>query len=324
MLERKLNFDWNLLRTFVVIMQKQSISRAAVALNLTQPAVSTALQRLEMQLGHQLIRRGGTLFEVTPQGAILYSESLEVLSKISRLHDRLVDADKEVAGVVRLSLASHVVSPLLDHVLREFHDVHPNIRYEIEVGKSTRILEEIAGGALTAGICLVYQRSEKLEYRRLLTEHFGLFCGRNHRLFGQSGLEVADILEECMVSFQTDQLNDSLWPVAQMRNELRMTGKIVGVSPNLEEVRRMIMAGLGIGPLPIHAVDDEVVHEVLWRLPPYDNLPAIDVFVVTNPRSKFSRAESLFLQHLFAALSVDPVATDKPEGQGRTRLLSDK
>src|SRR3546814_5485981 len=32
-----------------------------------------------------------------------------------------------------------------------------------------------------AGICLVYQKNDQLEYRKLMTEHFGLFCGRNHR-----------------------------------------------------------------------------------------------------------------------------------------------
>lgn len=43
--------DWNLLRTFLVIGQEGSISRAAARLHLSQPAVSQALRRLEEQLG---------------------------------------------------------------------------------------------------------------------------------------------------------------------------------------------------------------------------------------------------------------------------------
>ncbi len=39
--------DWNLLRTYLTIMQERSISRAAARLHLTQPAVSQALKRLE-------------------------------------------------------------------------------------------------------------------------------------------------------------------------------------------------------------------------------------------------------------------------------------
>jgi len=49
--------DWNLLRTFRVIGQELSISRAAARLHLTQPAISQALKRLEEQLDCQLIAR---------------------------------------------------------------------------------------------------------------------------------------------------------------------------------------------------------------------------------------------------------------------------
>ena len=49
--------DWNLLRTFLVIVQERSISGAAAKLHLTQSAVSQALKRLEEQLDRRLIER---------------------------------------------------------------------------------------------------------------------------------------------------------------------------------------------------------------------------------------------------------------------------
>jgi hypothetical protein len=53
------NLDWNLLRTFVVIVEEESITRAASRLLRRQPAISLALQRLETDLGMRLIERGG-------------------------------------------------------------------------------------------------------------------------------------------------------------------------------------------------------------------------------------------------------------------------
>lgn len=47
--------DWNLLRTFLVIVQERSFSRAAIRLHITQPAVSQALKRLEDTLGCTLV-----------------------------------------------------------------------------------------------------------------------------------------------------------------------------------------------------------------------------------------------------------------------------
>ena len=63
--------DWNLLRTFLVVVQEGGITSAATRLCLTQPAVSLALKRLEQHLGRQLIQRGGGRFRVTEAGEIV-------------------------------------------------------------------------------------------------------------------------------------------------------------------------------------------------------------------------------------------------------------
>ena len=54
--------DWNLLRTFIVIVQEESVSRAAARLYLSQPAVSLSLKRLEERLGQRLIERDSHVF----------------------------------------------------------------------------------------------------------------------------------------------------------------------------------------------------------------------------------------------------------------------
>ena len=54
--------DWNLLRTYLALMQERSLSRAAARLHVTQPAVSHALRRLEDALGRKLIERRGAQF----------------------------------------------------------------------------------------------------------------------------------------------------------------------------------------------------------------------------------------------------------------------
>ena len=54
----------------------------------------------------------------------------------------------------------------------------------------------------------------------------------------------------------------------------------IGTSSHLEEVKRLIIAGFGFGPLPIHVVEDDVRAGRLWRLPPYDGAPMVDVHLV--------------------------------------------
>ncbi|MGD2129143.1 MAG: LysR family transcriptional regulator [Lysobacterales bacterium] len=297
------HLDWNLLRTFAVIVQAESISRAASILNRTQPAVSSALQRLEEQLGYKLIQRGGARFELTAEGSILFRESIELLSRFRRLRWILADTTSEIAGDINLALASHVESPLLDESLKKFHETYPKTRYHIEVCESAKVAEYVLQATVTAGVCLVYNKHRNLKYQRLFTEHFGLFCGRDHPLFGETALTVKDLRDEKFVSFQTDRIDDALWAVALMRNQNEMTGPIVGVSPSLHEVRRMIISGIGIGPLPIHAVEADVRQGLLWRLPPYSEAPSVSIYFLTNPECNHTRAEVLFLDFMKSQIS---------------------
>lgn len=296
--------DWNLLRTYTVIVRCDSLSRASEELCLTQPAVSNALRRLEEQVGYKLIRRGGSAFDVTTEGRILYAESMEILAQINRMTERLSDTHKEISGEINLKVASHIVYPPYDKILMDFHRQFPNITFRTEVTESGDIANHLLQKNITAGIGLVFQKESKIEYQYLFSEYYGFYCGRGHRLFGKKNLDISALQNEDYVSFQTDNAEGALWPVALLRTQMGLTGKVVAMSKNVEEVRQFIAIGMGIGALPIHVVEPEVERGVLWRLPPYTGCPKIDNYIMTNKKTNYSRAETLFLNFLKSEVSA--------------------
>ena len=302
------DLDWNLLRTFVVVADAGSITRAAEVLGLQQPSVSSALKRLEGHLGRQLIDRRPGRFALTEAGRLLYDEAVDITGAILRIGTAIREVQEEVRGHVSIAIASHVVCPLLNDALREFHARHPAATLSIDVSSSREALDKLVARRASFAICLVKDRNPKLEYRRLFREFFGLFCGPSHPLFGRKGLSTTDLAGEASVSFVTDHMNDALRPVTLMRAAAGLEDRVVGSSSNLEEVRRMIVAGLGIGPLPLHVVREDVAMGRLWRLPPYDDPPAIDVHVVWNPRAQVNRAEASLLRGLLEKIDQTPEA----------------
>ncbi|RCK52452.1 LysR family transcriptional regulator [Thalassospira profundimaris] len=302
----KRRFDWNLLHTFTVIVEERSITGAANRLLLRQPSVSNALKRLEDQIGARLIDRERGRFEVTEQGLALYHECREICGAIGRLSDVMQDSGSQLTGHLHLWMASHVVFPPLDDALFEFNRQHPHVTYEINVATSSHVVSQVLSQQASFGICLVNEQHPRLDYRRLYREHFGFFCGPTHHLFGRQDVTLADLRHEAFVSFSTDQLSDALAPVAVLRAREGMKGKVIATSPHLEEVRRLINAGLGIGPLPIHVVKSALDRGVLWQLPPYEAPPAIDIYLVTNPRMSLGRAERFFIDNLTSRLAAAP------------------
>lgn len=301
------DLDWNLLRTFVVIAEGKSITRAAERLNLKQPSVSNALRRLEDRIGTRLVDRDATRFELTEAGLMLYEQAVEVFGTISQLPDLMQGMAGAVTGHVSIALASHVVSPLFDRALSAFHTAHPRANLTIAVAESLEVVQRVRERRASFGICLMRERDPALSYTMVYREHFGFFCGPGHRLYGRKDLTLADLREESSVSFQTDNISDALRPVALLRSEAKLRGNVVGVSSSLEEVRRMIVAGLGIGPLPLHVARRDVDDGLLWRLPPYDNPPAVDIYLVTNPEKRMNRAEKALVEALEAEIAATPV-----------------
>lgn len=296
------------MRTFVVIVEQGGITAAATRLLRRQPTVSAALRRLEMQIGNKLIERGGGTFRLTASGRGLYQECAEIYSNIARLEDLTHAAAKEMTGNIRILLASHVVTPILDKVLMDFHREHPNVSFSIDVESSRDVTQGVLEKTAALGICLLDRRVAKLNYELIYREYFGFFCGPAHPLYGKSNLTIDDLRQCSGVSFETDSMEDALRPVAMFRKTHDLDHNIVGRSANLEEVRRMIVCGLGIGPLPIHVVAQDTDSDTLWRLPPYTDPPAVDIFVVTNPSKRLSKAEAAFIKVLKQQITSETVA----------------
>ncbi len=299
--------DWNLLRTFMVIVQEQGVTRAATRLCLTQPAVSQALKRLEDQLGRSLIERGQGRFRVTEAGEVIYAEVLEIYGNISRFGVLVRDIREEISGHVRILLASRIHSHLFDRMLERFHATHPQVTFRLDVMASADVHTAIQQKTGSLGICLMREPPPLVEHALFMRQLFRFYCGPRHPLFGRRDLSLNDLRGEKFVSFTSDQIGGVLSPLTVFRAQEGIESRVVGASVNLEEVRRMIVAGLGIGPLPQHVAERDVRDGLLWPLPPEEGVAPVDIHLLWNPAAKMNRAERAFIELCRAAVDAVPL-----------------
>ncbi|MFK3792011.1 MAG: LysR family transcriptional regulator [Pseudomonas piscis] len=296
--------DWNLLRTFRVIGQELSISRAAARLHLTQPAVSQALKRLEEQLGRQLIARRGPRFALTEVGEQIFALAGEIYGQVSQVGSVLEQPADEVIGKVRLLIISRICNERFDQFLADFHRQHPRVDLEVDVMRSSDIVSALQEKTATLGLSLNRRPQPRLEQRLFLRQRYAFFCGKHHPLFGRADVAEGDLQRENFVSFTSDQIGGMLSPLTIFRDQQGFSGRIVASSPSLEEVRRLVIAGFGIGCLPEHVVAADVDSGLLWRLPPHEGIADVDIHLLWNREQRLSRAEALFLERLQACLDT--------------------
>ncbi len=290
------NLDWNLLRTFMVVVEQKSITKAADFLGLKQPTVSAALKRLEEMTGHRLIIRKPNQFRVTSAGEILYYECSTIFGSVSQLPSLLERGEEELCGQLNIVVASHVMCPHFDKLLQTFAEMHRRVSFSIAVADSEEITNRVAQNRASFGVCLLNKIPQNLQADILYREYFALYCGPSHRLFGRTDIDIAELEGEPSVSFQTEVEGGPLEPVANLRARIQAATRWRGVSSNLVELRRMIIANIGIGALPVHIAQREVMRGLLHQLPPYHDLPMVNVHFVSNPKRRFAEAEAEFLR----------------------------
>lgn len=292
----------------MVVVDEGGITPAAHFLGLKQPTISAALKRLEVITGRKLINRSPKHFSVTPWGRVLHAEASIIFGTVAQLPDLLGDLEDDVTGQISLAVASHVVSSHFDAVLERFNVAYPHVNYTIATMGSAEVIVYLQQNRMTCGVCLFHEPPTGLDARVLYREHFGLFCGPSHHMYGRDDIDITELVNEDFVSFETDEINGPLSGVAHMRKRFGMRPDPKGLSSNLPEVRRMIVANIGIGALPLHVAREDVNSGLLWQVPPYKSLPAVDIHLLTNARRSLNRAEQALLEMLNAELDLLPLA----------------
>lgn len=289
------NLDWNLLYTFMVVVQKGSITKAAEELLRTQPAVSLAIKRLEESTGTTLLVRNGNRFSVTPAGQALFEHASSIYSTITRLPLVFEQAPKSLTGNIRLATIDSVENEWFDELLSAFFARYPGVTLEAEVVTTADAIRMIELGTATLGISDgVIPRG--LKKHTLMTERFGLYCSANHDLAGQLNVTDEELRNEPFVGFTADVLGGShMGDVTAFRAKASMGQNVRARSSFVNEVKRMISCGMGIGFLPTHLGDAFAQQGKLFRLPPYEDEPEAEIYLITNPATSFSDAERAFL-----------------------------
>jgi len=119
--------DVKLLEAFRAVVDHRSVTAAATAMGVTQPAVSTQIARLEETVGFPLFERSGGRLKPTPEGMLFYAEASRVLGEVDRLQATTAQIREGQSG--RLLIASHpsAAISLLPALVASFVDQRPGV-----------------------------------------------------------------------------------------------------------------------------------------------------------------------------------------------------
>lgn len=286
--------DWNLLRTFIEIVRAGGVGAAARRLNRQQPSISAALRRLEDQVGVQLLHRSSAGVEMTAAGKALMELCEDMLEAARMVPHQIAQATRRVEGIVRIQLISAVVSIELDEAIASFHRRNPNIHIELRVSPWRAVLDALERGDVEIGVGYDSNVRRGLVYEPLFVERQQLYCSRAHPLFGRRVARLGELKDEGFVLTGEDELET----ITRLRRRYHLGTKANGLAEDINEARRLIELGVGIGFLPVLAAAEGVARGRLWPLLPGDAEPSYDIFLLARAEPSRDTATQLFLDEV--------------------------
>ena len=162
------------LEYFVQVAELGSFSKAALALDIAQPALSRQVRSLETELSQQVFLRNGRGVALTDAGKRLFDHSVAIIQLMAHAREDLGASRDEPVGRVTIGLPPSMGRQLTVPLIDRFKKQLPAARLAIVEGLSTHIVEWVTTGRIDVGLVYNPDAQAGLEITPLLQEPLGL------------------------------------------------------------------------------------------------------------------------------------------------------
>ena len=283
------------LRLFAAVAEHRSVTRAAEAVHLTQPAVSIQIKRLEAKVGMPLIEHIGKELHLTVAGEEVFEAARDVLARLGDLETSLNDLRGEVAGPLNV----HVVSSgkyFMPQLLGSFVRRYPKVEPRLQITNRASLLSSLARNQ--SDLYIMGQPPEGVsvvEYPFL--ENILVVVARpDHPLAGKKKIALDQIAKERFVGRESG--SGTRKAVEKLFHDKGLDISAYIELDSAEGIKQGVMGGLGIGVLSKHSLRLELDAGELVVLD-VAGFPLRRRWYVSHREGKrLSRAAQLFLDYL--------------------------
>jgi len=218
-----MNIDLRQCRHVLALDQHRNFARAALALGLTQPALTRSLQVLEKSIGARLFDRNRARVEPTPVGERLIERARRLVEQARDIERDLNQMLGLEVGLLRIGAGPYPADLSVGTALGRFVKNHPQVLVDLAVADWPALTRRVTAGEIelvVADIGLADQ-DDQLVVEPLPQHQAYLFCRTGHPLAGRASLTIDDVRSYPLVATSLPPRLDSL--AARDRRGLRST-----------------------------------------------------------------------------------------------------
>ncbi|MBS1862520.1 MAG: LysR family transcriptional regulator [Actinobacteria bacterium] len=236
-----------------------SFRRAAESLNLSQPALSTTVRKLEQELGVEILERHASGATISESGRELLPYMLRAIETIDELR-RVADGQRRVTRVVSVGTVTVATASLVTPTIRAFREAYPDTEVEIVSTHQAQIHQSLLDGSLDLGLVNYLEDddlSPEFEHRELLRGRPVVCIHPSSPLASRPAISRAELRGQPLITMRSGYVMrrylHRLFPGRPPRLSYSTDGA--------DMAKVMVATGLGAAVLPIFSIAGDPLEE---------------------------------------------------------------
>ncbi|MFT3734342.1 MAG: LysR family transcriptional regulator [Rhodocyclaceae bacterium] len=281
----------HLLRIFATVVEHKSFSRAAEALEVSQPAVSKAVRELESQLDVVLLDRGGRSFQLSEPGRVLYEYAQGIFAMEKAAVDAVQSFYEMERGTLTIGASTTIATYWMPPFIADFTRDNPGVNVRLMSGNTQAVAQWLLDCAVDVALVEGPVIDERLESRIWRHEHM-VIVGPRGRADGDCTVEPATLSGEQWILRE---------PGSGSREVVERELLRLGITPartlevgNNEAIVQSVAAGLGLGMVPRVCAADQLALGKVTALSLTTGELSRELYRLRLPRRPISQAALAF------------------------------
>lgn len=276
------------LQAFVMVADLSSFHAAADQLNITQPALSRRIHKLEEMIGVMLFTRTTRQVHLTAAGRNFLERARKIVIDTEESLASLRGASSDRRELIRIGCLPSLGMKLIPPVLDEFLKRYPFVALRVLDMNAIELVEEVARGTLDLGIGMYTASNPNVQFNSLAREALGVVCHQKHPVAKCDALRWRDLRDYPMASNIQQSgnwlkiqraLEDEAIQLNWFHQVRSMLGAVMTVQSGdgLAVVPRSAVDVLGIPGLVFREVAEPTIHRDIGVLTPSTSMQTIYV-----------------------------------------------
>ncbi|MFO8030484.1 MAG: LysR substrate-binding domain-containing protein [Cyclonatronaceae bacterium] len=272
--------------TYIIAIDRfRHFARAAEHCRVTQPTLSTMLNRLEEELGVKVFDRSRAPVMPTETGKRIIAQARRILEEVDHLHSLAGEMSDQVEGELRLGVIPTVAPFLLPLFLQDILDTYPKLRITINELTTGEIVVQLKSNMIDAGILATPLGQDTIREIPLYTEPFVVYRSKKlpplkNKKRQQVRPEELD-LDRLWLLEEGHCLRSQIAALCELKKQNRSYSNLVYEAGSIDSLKRLVDSNEGITILPtlsIREFSDKELESVQYFRDP---VPARQISIVT-------------------------------------------